>query len=206
MENTTFEQMGLKEDLLKMIDKKGYEIPTPIQRQTIPIALRGRDIMGQAQTGTGKTAAFGIPILNSVVKGEKTQALILCPTRELAVQVAKEIAFLGRGMEIAVIPVYGGQSIDVQLRLLRKNPEVIVGTPGRLLDHLSRQTISLKSLKFAVLDEADEMLDMGFLPDIEKILQECPAQRQTFLFSATLVYEIRALGKKFMPDPEIVLI
>lgn len=206
MENTTFEQMGLKEDLLKMIDKKGYEIPTPIQRQTIPIALRGRDIMGQAQTGTGKTAAFGIPILNSVVKGEKTQALILCPTRELAVQVAKEIAFLGRGMEIAVIPVYGGQSIDVQLRLLRKNPEVIVGTPGRLLDHLSRQTISLKSLKFAVLDEADEMLDMGFLPDIEKILQECPAQRQTFLFSATLVNEIRALGKKFMQDPEIVLI
>lgn len=206
MEKISFKQMGLKKDLLMMIEEKGYEQPTPIQSQTIPIAISGRDVMGQAQTGTGKTAAFGIPILNSVIRGGKTQALIMCPTRELAVQVAKEIAFLGRGMGIAVVPVYGGQSIDVQFRLLRKNPEIIVGTPGRLLDHLSRQTIDFRGLKFVVLDEADEMLDMGFLPDIEKILKGCPIDRQTFLFSATLVNEIRDLGKKFMNDPEIVLI
>ena len=206
MNNDSFDSMGLKNDLLHMIARKGYEHPTPIQSQTIPIALRGADIIGQAQTGTGKTAAFGIPILNSVVKGGKTQALIICPTRELAVQVAREIAYLGRSMAIAVIPVYGGQSIDVQLRALRNNPEIIVGTPGRLLDHLSRHTIDLKGLKFAVLDEADEMLDMGFLPDIEKILEKCPVNRQTFLFSATLIREVQDLGKKFMQDPETVLI
>jgi len=206
LNNDSFDHMGLKKELLHMIVKKGYENPTPIQSQTIPIALRGSDIIGQAQTGTGKTAAFGIPILNSVKKGGKTQALIMCPTRELAVQVAKEIAYLGRSMEIAVIPVYGGQSIDVQLRLLRNNPEIIVGTPGRLLDHLSRHTIKLQGLQFVVLDEADEMLDMGFLPDIEKILGQCPENRQTFLFSATLMKEIQDLGKKFMKEPEVVLI
>ena len=206
MEKTSFGQMGLKEELLIMIEEKGYEKPTPIQSQTIPIAIKGYDVMGQAQTGTGKTASFGIPILNSIKKGEASQALIMCPTRELAVQVAKEIASLGRGLHITVVPVYGGQSIDIQLKLLRRNPEVIVGTPGRLLDHLSRQTISLKHLKFVVLDEADEMLDMGFLPDIERILKQCPVNRQTFLFSATLADEIRNLGQKFMNDPEIVLI
>ena len=134
MSNDSFSSMGLKKDLLHMIAKKGYERPTPIQSQTIPIALEGSDIIGQAQTGTGKTAAFGIPILNRVIKKGRTQALIVCPTRELAVQVAREIAHLGRSMEIAVIPVYGGQSIDIQLRALRNDPEIIVGTPGRLLE------------------------------------------------------------------------
>lgn len=203
---TSFDQMGLKQELLTMIEEKGYEEPTPIQSQTIPIAIRGGDIMGQAQTGTGKTASFGIPILNNLSRSRNTQALIICPTRELAVQVAKEIASLGRIMQINVVPVYGGQSIEVQLKLLRRNPEVIVGTPGRLLDHLSRHTIDLNNLDFVVLDEADEMLDMGFLPDIERILSQCPADRQTFLFSATLADEIRELGRRFMKDPEIVLI
>ena len=136
--------------------------------ETIPLALEGWDIMGQAQTGTGKTASFGIPILNQIIKGKGLQALILCPTRELAVQVCKEIAFLGRRLRIKILAIYGGQSIERQINSLEENPEIIVATPGRLLDHMSRKTISLDTLKFVVIDEADEMLDMGFFPDIEK--------------------------------------
>lgn len=202
----SFRDMGLKADLLQMIEKKGFTTPTPIQAKAIPPAMEGRDLMGQAQTGTGKTAAFGIPILNRIRYGDGIQAMVLCPTRELAVQVAEEINSLGRGLRIKVLAVYGGQSIDIQLRALRKRPEIIVGTPGRLLDHLDRGTIILADLKYVVLDEADEMLDMGFLPDIKKILSRCPVKRQTMLFSATLMDEIRELGQKFMHDPEVITI
>ncbi len=206
MEVLDFKDMGLKNDLLLMINEKGFEVPTPIQVKAIPLAMSGVDVMGQAQTGTGKTASFGIPILNKVYRAQGVQALIVCPTRELCLQVREEIAFLGRRMRIGVLAIYGGQSIELQIRGLEKNPEIIVATPGRLLDHLSRGTISLNRLSFVVLDEADEMLDMGFLPDIENILSQCPRERQTFLFSATLVDEIRDLGRKFMVEPREVLI
>ncbi|MEA1961880.1 MAG: DEAD/DEAH box helicase [Bacillota bacterium] len=206
METLSFNNMGLKAELLQMIEKKGFEEPTPIQIQSIPPALEGKDVMGQAQTGTGKTAAFGIPMLNKIEAGQGVQALVVCPTRELAVQVAQEINSLGTKMRIRALPVYGGQSIEVQLRGLRQKPEIIVGTPGRLMDHMNRRTIKLNDLDFVVLDEADEMLDMGFLPDIEKILASCPEERQTFLFSATLEPEIRKLGCEFMNNPEAILI
>ena len=173
----TFDEMGLKPQLLQMIEKKGFEIPTPIQIESIPPGLAGRDIMGQAKTGTGKTAAFGIPMLNKIKPQQGLQGMVLCPTRELAVQVAEEISTLGLGLKIKTLPIYGGQSIEIQLRALRRGPEIIVGTPGRLLDHLHRGTIDLSGLDFVVLDEADEMLDMGFLPDIERILLQCPRNR-----------------------------
>lgn len=201
-----FHTMGLKTGLLQMIDEKGFEKPTPIQVKSIPIAMAGADLMGQAQTGTGKTASFAIPILNQVNKGAGLQALVLCPTRELAVQVAQEISSLSRRMRIQALAVYGGQSIEIQLRSLQRRPEIVVGTPGRLMDHMSRGTLSLDPLRYVVVDEADEMLDMGFLPDIQKILGQCPSERQTFLFSATLPDEVRELGTRFMKKPELVLI
>lgn len=206
MHNDTFANMGLKPRLLQMIEGKGFEMPTPIQIKSIPPALAGHDVMGQAQTGTGKTAAFGIPMLNKLIPGGGLQGLVVCPTRELAVQVTKEINSLGRGMNLRSLAVYGGQSIELQIRALSRKPELVVGTPGRLMDHMQRGNISLSKLSFLVLDEADEMLDMGFLPDIEKIMEYCPAERQTFLFSATLNEDIRKLGSQFMHDPEIILI
>ncbi|QGT98689.1 helicase [Candidatus Syntrophocurvum alkaliphilum] len=206
MDISSFEKMELKGDLIRAIKNKGFDEPTPIQIKAIPVALEGRDIMGQAQTGTGKTASFGLPILNKVTQRAGLQALVVCPTRELAVQVSKEINSLGRNTFIRSLPIYGGQSIEIQIKELRKKPEIIVSTPGRLLDHMDRGTINLKNLKFVVLDEADEMLDMGFLPDIEKILLECPAKRQTMLFSATLSSEIRELAQRFMENPELVAI
>lgn len=201
-----FDNMQLKNELLEMIRAKGFVQPTPIQMQTIPLALDGHDIMGQARTGTGKTASFGIPILNCLVPGGGMQALVICPTRELSVQVRNEIAFLGSALGIQVVALYGGQSIEVQFQALGKQPEIVIATPGRLLDHLRRGSVYLEDLRFVVLDEADEMLDMGFLPDIEMILSECPTPRQTFLFSATLPEEIRTLAMKFMQDPQVVLI
>lgn len=204
--NISFEQMELKPQLLQMIARKGFEAPTPIQCQAIPRGLAGKDVMGQAKTGTGKTAAFGIPMLNKINPQQGLQGMVLCPTRELAVQVAAEITSLGMGLKIRALPVYGGQSIEIQLRALHKRPEIIVATPGRMLDHLQRGTIDLSRLDFVVLDEADEMLDMGFFPDIERILALCPINRQTFLFSATLVPEIRKLGCNFMQDPEFIVI
>lgn len=206
MYTETFEHMELKPRLLQMIAGKGFAIPTPIQVKAIPPALTGRDVMGQAQTGTGKTAAFGIPMLNRAVPGRGLQGLVVCPTRELAVQVTEEINSLGRGMNIRSLAVYGGQSIEVQIRALGRKPELVIGTPGRLLDHMQRGHISLSKLDFLVLDEADEMLDMGFLPDIEKIVDHCPPERQTFLFSATLNEDIRRLGSQFMHDPDVILI
>jgi ATP-dependent RNA helicase DeaD len=196
--------MGLKPELLDKIKDKGYESPTPIQEKSIPPALKGNDIMGQAQTGTGKTAAFAIPMLNNIIKGAGLQGLVLCPTRELAVQVANEITSLGKKLRIFCLPIYGGQSIEIQIRSLYRKPEILVATPGRLLDHIDRKNIDLSQIKFVVLDEADEMLDMGFVPDVESILSLCPLERQTFLFSATLMEPIRKLGKKFMVDPQII--
>ncbi|MGI5921078.1 MAG: DEAD/DEAH box helicase, partial [Syntrophomonadaceae bacterium] len=201
-----FEELGLKPELQRMIEKKGFKEPTPIQMKAIPPGLEGRDIMGQAKTGTGKTAAFGLPILNQIIPNHSLQALVICPTRELAVQVADEIAFLGREVKAFVLPVYGGQSIEIQIRALRKRPEIILGTPGRLIDHMGRGSIKLSDLKYVVLDEADEMLDMGFLPDIKKILEQCPKDRQTFLFSATLDKEIRELAYEFLREPEEIII
>jgi len=206
LQTLTFFEMGLKPQLLKMIEEKGFEIPTPIQIEAIPPGLAGRDIMGQAKTGTGKTAAFGIPMLNKIKLNQGLQGMVLCPTRELAVQVSEEISSLGKGLKLNTLPVYGGQSIEIQLRALRRRPEIIVGTPGRMIDHLNRGTIDLSGLEFVVLDEADEMLDMGFLPDIERILLQCPEHRQTFLFSATLVREIQELGRTFMNNPELIVI
>ncbi|MEN6460682.1 MAG: DEAD/DEAH box helicase [Syntrophomonas sp.] len=201
-----FRDLGLKLELLHMIEKKGFEEPTPIQSRAIPPGLTGRDIMGQAKTGTGKTAAFGLPILNQIIPGDGLQALVVCPTRELAVQVSQEILFLGHELKVYTLPVYGGQSIEIQIRGLKRRPEIIVGTPGRLIDHMNRGTIRLSGLKYVVLDEADEMLDMGFLPDIKKILEQCPSKRQTFLFSATLEKEIRDLAYEFMQEPEEIMI
>ncbi|MBO8158219.1 DEAD/DEAH box helicase [Thermosyntropha sp.] len=206
MENKEFSNMGLKEELLEMIKAKGFICPTPIQIEAIPWALKGKDIMGQAQTGTGKTAAFGLPILNKIEKGAGLQALVLCPTRELAVQVMREISFLGKKMMIGVVAIYGGQPIERQVYALKKRPEIVVGTPGRILDHLRRNTISFSGVKFLVLDEADEMLDMGFLPDIERILRFCPLERQTFLFSATLSEKVRKLAFRYMQNPKIIVI
>lgn len=203
---STFEELGLKPELLSAVKDLGFEGPTPIQEKAIPVALSGRDILGQAQTGTGKTAAFGLPILNRVVPGGGLQALILCPTRELAVQVATDLTNFGRHLKVKALPVYGGQSINHQIRALHNRPEVVVGTPGRLLDHLHRGTLSLEPLRFVVLDEADEMLDMGFREDIEEILSRCPGKRQTMLFSATMAPPIADLARSFLREPEEVAI
>jgi ATP-dependent RNA helicase DeaD len=200
-----FKEFPINNLLLKAIEEMGFETPTLIQQQTIPLALKGKDIVGKAQTGTGKTAAFAIPILekiNSAISG--IQALVLTPTRELAIQVSEEINRIGKYNNSRSLPIYGGQEITRQIRALRSNPQVIVATPGRLLDHMERRTIVLKYIHLVVLDEADEMLNMGFFEDVEKILESCPKQRQTFMFSATIKREILSLANKFMVDPEII--
>jgi len=201
MEISTFNDFSLEPLLLKAVADMGFETPTPIQVKAIPLALAGKDVCGQAQTGTGKTAAFGLPLLSRVKPGAGVQSLILCPTRELAVQVSQELTRLARHLPTRVIPVYGGQSIEHQIRLLRKEPEVVVGTPGRVLDHLNRRTLSLNKVEVLVLDEADEMLDMGFVDDIRSIIDLCPAERQTMLFSATLPPPVMALARDFMQQP-----
>ncbi|TBL81304.1 DEAD/DEAH box helicase [Paenibacillus thalictri] len=201
----TFYEFGLEPKVLRAITEMGFEESTPIQDKAIPIAMDGRDLIGQAQTGTGKTAAFGIPLVNKIdVKEEKIVALIMCPTRELAIQVAEEIEKLGRFKGIRSLPIYGGQDIVKQIRALRKKPQIIIGTPGRLLDHINRKTIKLDDVTNVILDEADEMLDMGFLDDIQSILQLCPAERQTMLFSATMPANIRKLADRFLTNPEHV--
>jgi ATP-dependent RNA helicase DeaD len=205
-EITTFEEFQLSPALLKGIIDLGFETPMPIQAKAIPLAMEGKDIFGQAQTGTGKTAAFGLPILEKITPKEGTQALIVCPTRELAVQVSQELTRLSRHQSLLVVPIYGGQSIEHQIRILKKVPEVVVGTPGRLLDHMQRRTMRLDRISILVLDEADEMLDMGFVDDIRAIIQACPEGRQTMMFSATLPQEVKNLAREFMRDPESVLI
>lgn len=198
----TFRDLGLSDKVLKALDDMGFEEPSPIQEQAIPLLLQGKDVIGQAQTGTGKTAAFGVPITERWdPKQRSVQALVLTPTRELAVQVAEEITKIGKYARVKTIAIYGGQSIERQIRSLRFGVDVVIGTPGRILDHLGRGTLDLSNIRMTVLDEADEMLDMGFIEDIEKILEGTPAERQTLLFSATMPPEIRRLAGRYMQEP-----
>jgi ATP-dependent RNA helicase DeaD len=198
-----FGALGISDPLVRAVRELGFEEPTPIQQQAVPAALAGRDVIGQAQTGTGKTAAFGIPLVEGVSPANhRVQAIVLCPTRELAVQVAEEIFKLARFRRgISVLPIYGGQQIERQMAALRKGVQIVIGTPGRVLDHIHRGTLVLDTVRFAVLDEADEMLDMGFRDDITEILDETPQDRQTLLFSATLSPEILALAQRYLQDP-----
>ncbi|MFZ2198754.1 MAG: DEAD/DEAH box helicase [Thermodesulfovibrionales bacterium] len=202
-----FEDFSISKETLKSISIMGYEEPTPIQVSAIPMVMGGADLVGQAQTGTGKTAAFGIPIVELHKKGKKNPvAIILEPTRELAVQVAQEMIKIGAKKNIVVLPVYGGMSIDTQIRALKKGVDVVVGTPGRVIDHIKRKTLLLSDIKIVVLDEADEMLDMGFIEDIESILKTTPPERQTLLFSATMPQPIMNIAKRYMRNPEKIRI
>ncbi|WP_078556269.1 DEAD/DEAH box helicase [Bacillus alkalicellulosilyticus] len=204
---TTFYELNLDHKIVKAVTDMGFEEATPVQEQTIPAALKGKDIIGQAQTGTGKTAAFGIPLLQMVnIDEDKTQGVVLAPTRELAVQVAEELNKLGHNKGVRTLPIYGGQDIRRQIKALQRRPHVIVATPGRFMDHMRRKTIRLNDIKIAVLDEADEMLTMGFIEDIETILKEIPPERQTLLFSATMPKPIEKLAQKFMKDPELIAV
>lgn len=204
---TQFEDLGLSKSILKAVEELGFEEPSPIQVLTIPHILGGRDVVGQAQTGTGKTAAFGLPILEMInPKKQSAQALILCPTRELAIQVAEEMNKFGAAQrKISILPIYGGQPIERQFRALERGVQVVVGTPGRVMDHMERGTLKLGDVAVAVLDEADEMLDMGFRDDIEHILESCPAG-QRIMFSATMAHEIMDLAQRYLHDPEIIKI
>ena len=201
MENFSFD---ISDETLRAIADMGYEKPTPIQEMTIEPLLRGRDLIGQAQTGTGKTAAFGIPMVEKVDASSKTvQALVLCPTRELAVQTAQELLKLGKYRPgLKTLAVYGGQPIERQLRELRNGVQIVVGTPGRVMDHLSRGSLDISLISMCVLDEADEMLDMGFRDDIESILSKAGEHRQTALFSATMPLPIMSLAQKYLDNPE----
>jgi len=204
----SFADLNLPANLLETLSRVGYETPTPIQRRTIPPLLAGRDIVGMAQTGTGKTAAFALPILARIdVSNMRTQALVLCPTRELALQVAEAFQTYAEGMKgFHVLPVYGGQDMGRQLQALRRGAHVIVATPGRLLDHLRRKSLDLRSLQTLVLDEGDEMLRMGFIDDVEEILKQTPPERQVALFSATMPAAIKKVADRYLKDPEEIRI
>ncbi|WP_100157962.1 DEAD/DEAH family ATP-dependent RNA helicase [Proteus columbae] len=204
----TFADLGLSAPILTALNDLGYEKPSPIQQQCIPFLLNGNDVLGMAQTGSGKTAAFSLPLLHNLDESLKApQILVLAPTRELAVQVAEAIEDFSKHLpKVNVVALYGGQRYDVQLRALRQGPQVVVGTPGRLLDHLNRGTLDLSKLKGLVLDEADEMLRMGFIEDVENILSKIPAEHQTALFSATMPEAIRRITRRFMNDPKEVRI
>lgn len=202
-----FSELGLSDSLLKAIKRSGYEEATPIQEQTIPMVLEGKDVIGQAQTGTGKTAAFGLPIIENVdTENPNIQAIIISPTRELAIQTQEELYRLGKDKHVRAQVVYGGADIRRQIKSLKQHPQILVGTPGRLRDHINRHTVKLDHIKTLVLDEADEMLNMGFLEDIESIIKETPNDRQTLLFSATMPPEIKRIGVQFMSNPETVRI
>ena len=205
-----FADLGLDERLLSELSALGYEEPTPIQRRAIPPLMAGRDLLGQAATGTGKTAAFALPMLQRLAvdhdRLSRTSALILVPTRELAMQVAQAVHRYGRRLGVRVLPIYGGQAIGQQLRALKRGVDIVIATPGRALDHIHRGTLDLSAVRMMVLDEADEMLDMGFADDIEAILAELPAERQTALFSATIPPRITAIAERHLHDPERVRI
>ena len=207
MKETAFSQIGLSSELVSCINSMGYEKPTPIQAQAIPHALEGTDVLGLAQTGTGKTAAFGLPLVDRLsASSGKTQALVICPTRELAVQVAKQLTQFSAHTRYGIVTLIGGQSLDQQSSQLARKADIVVGTPGRIMDHIKRKTLSLSDVSVAVLDEADEMLNMGFRDDIEAILKKTPAERQTLLFSATMPKQISHLAQKFQRSPVIVKI
>jgi ATP-dependent RNA helicase DeaD len=203
-----FSELNLSPNMLKAIDRLGYEEAAPIQAEAIPLILSGNDIFGQSQTGSGKTAAFGIPAVELVDPSVRSvQVIVLCPTRELAVQVAEEIFKLcAFTQEIHSVPIYGGQSYERQIRALKQGAQIVIGTPGRILDHIGRGTLILDQVKMVVLDEADEMLDMGFRDDIEKILEGVPAERQFVCFSATMAKPIMDLIRRFGRDPKTIRI
>jgi ATP-dependent RNA helicase DeaD len=203
---TDFASLNLREEVMQAINELGYSEPTPIQSAMIPIMLGGADVIGQAQTGTGKTAAFALPILQNFKSDRYVQALVLAPTRELALQVADSMIEYGKHLDVRVLAVYGGQPYGPQISRLNRGVDVVVGTPGRLLDLIERNALNIKHVRTVVLDEADEMLNMGFIEDVEKILAETPAERQTALFSATLPPRIRTLSSRFMRDPQSVTI
>lgn len=204
MKTTKFEYLNLSKEIQHAISDMGFEEATPIQSEAIPVLLKGKDVIGQAQTGTGKTASFGIPIVEMIDSHLKNvQALVLCPTRELAIQVSEEIReLLKYKKNIHIVPIYGGQSIDRQIKALRLGVQIVIGTPGRVIDHINRGNLILDKIKIVVLDEADEMLDMGFRDDIERILKSVPKERQTIMFSATMPKQILDLSKKYLNHPE----
>ncbi len=206
IEKLRFEDLHVSEELRKAIKDMGFEEATPIQYQAIPYILKGKDIIGQAQTGTGKTAAFGIPTLEMIDPGTRElQAIILCPTRELAIQVAEEMKKLSKYKKaIEILPIYGGQPIERQIKALKKGVQIIIGTPGRVMDHMNRRTLKMDAVRIIILDEADEMLDMGFREDIEFIMEKISRKRQTILFSATMPQAILDLTKKYQNDPQFI--
>jgi len=205
MKKLKFFELDLSPEIKKAIADMGFEEATPIQSLSIPHILDGKDVTGQAQTGTGKTAAFGIPVLEMVdPKDKKLQAVILCPTRELAIQVAEELRKLSKYQKISILPIYGGQPIERQIKALKKGVQIIIGTPGRVIDHIRRKTLKMNNVNTIILDEADEMLDMGFREDIEFILEDMPERRQTLLFSATMSKPILNLTRRFQKNPEFV--
>lgn len=208
MKKLKFEELNLSKDILRAVADLGFEEATPIQSEAIPPILTGKDIIGQAMTGTGKTAAFGIPVAEKIdAHNNHVQAIILCPTRELAIQVTVEInKFLKYKRQIIAVPVYGGQPIERQFQALRRGAHIVVGTPGRVMDHLDRGTLKMDHVAMVVLDEADRMLDMGFRDDIEVILGQTPAERQTLLFSATMPQEIMHLARRYQNDPQTIKI
>ncbi|CEI73975.1 DEAD/DEAH box helicase [Romboutsia hominis] len=204
MNTIKFEDLPISDDIKKAISDMGFEEPSPIQAQSIPVVLSGKDVIGQAQTGTGKTAAFSIPILETINPEDKSlQAVVLCPTRELAIQVSKEIRKISKYMHgIKTLPIYGGQPIDRQIKSLKGGVQIVIGTPGRVIDHINRKTLKMDNVKMVVLDEADEMLDMGFREDIETIISRTPEDRQTVFFSATMPKGILELTKAYQKNPE----
>lgn len=206
METVKFEEMNLSAPIIRAVQEMGFEEASPIQAQAIPVVMTGADVIGQAQTGTGKTAAFGIPMLEKIdPKSKKLQGIILCPTRELAIQVAEEVRCLGKFMHgIKILPVYGGQDIVKQIRSLKTGVQLIIGTPGRVMDHMRRKTVKFDHVHTIVLDEADEMLNMGFREDIETVLRDIPEDRQTILFSATMPKPILDITKNFQKDAQLV--
>ncbi|SVC27200.1 uncharacterized protein METZ01_LOCUS280054, partial [marine metagenome] len=203
---TNFEKLGLEKKILDVLHDAGFTKPFPIQERAIPVLLEGNDVIGQAHTGTGKTAAFALPMIQLVVKNQGIQGIIMSPTRELALQITSEIKRFAKNTGITTATVYGGQSMGIQLDALRKKPEIIVATPGRLIDHLKRGTIKLNNVKHVVLDEADVMLDMGFIEDIEFILDLTPEERTTSLWSATMPPEIMRLAETNMESPKRILV
>ncbi len=203
---TSFSEMNLAAPLLKAIEDVGYEQPSPIQAESIPVLLEGHDLLGQAQTGTGKTAAFALPLLSRLdLKRREPQVLVLAPTRELAIQVAEAFQTYARHLkDFHVLPIYGGQSYEIQLRQLRRGVHVVVGTPGRVMDHMRNGKLKLGSLQALVLDEADEMLRMGFIDDVKWVLEQTPDTRQIALFSATMPKEIRKVAEQHLNNPTII--
>lgn len=204
--DVSFEQLGLRGSVLRGVRTAGFDRPTVIQAQMIPVALGGRDILGQAKTGTGKTAGFGLPLLHLCQRDTPSQALILAPTRELAVQITGEINELGKFTPIRAAAIFGGERIIAQKKKLERAPQIIVGTPGRVMDMVGRRLLSFEHVRFVVLDEVDRMLDIGFREDIRRILSQCPADRQTIFVSATISEEIERLARRYMRDPEKIVV